>query len=128
MDIREILAERGETHGHFPLHAYITQRMKELFRNQDNWHRLTDAQREFLDMNAHKVGRILAGDPTHNDHYKDISGYAELCVQELEQKPAPAPYSAASDPYASAALEVAKRNYRKGLSPDELVAAAQAAE
>lgn len=91
MDIRDILAERGQTHGHYPLHAYITQRMKELFRQQENWARLTDAQREFLDMDAHKIGRILAGDPSHLDHYKDISGYAELCVQELETRTQPAP-------------------------------------
>lgn len=103
MDIREILNQRAQTHGHYPLHAYITQRMKELFRQQENWSRLTDAQREFLDMDAHKVGRILAGDPTHTDHYKDISGYAELCVQELEQN-APVPTAAPTS----------RRNYSKG--------------
>lgn len=105
MDIRDILAERGQTHGHFPLHAYITQRMKELFRQQENWHRLTDAQREFLDMDAHKVGRILAGDPTHSDHYLDVAGYATLCVQELEgQAPVATP-----SPYA----EPQRRDYSK---------------
>lgn len=121
MDIRDILADRAQTHGHYPLHAYITQRMKELFRAQENWHKLTDAQREFLDMDAHKLGRILAGDPTHIDHYKDISGYAELCVLELEQQASPAPYVAPTQ----------RRDYSKGKSIAERVAelsTAQAAE
>lgn len=114
MDIRDILAERAQTHGHYPLHAYITQRMKELFRAQENWHKLTDAQREFLDMDAHKLGRILAGDPTHIDHYKDISGYAELCVLELEQNSHQAPPA----PYA----ETSRRDYSKGRSLSDRLA------
>lgn len=109
MDIRQVLAERGQTHGHFPLHAYITQRMKELFRQQENWSALTDAQREFLDMNAHKVGRILAGDPKHIDHYADISGYATLCVQELDEIAIPAAYSEPTP-----AGDEQRRDYSKG--------------
>lgn len=90
MDIRDILAQRGQTHGHYPNHAAITQHMKDWFRAQHNWAALSNAQKETLDMIAHKIGRVLAGDPTHVDHYKDISGYAELCVQELESNTAAA--------------------------------------
>ena len=35
-------------------------------------------------MIAHKIGRILAGDPNHIDHWLDIAGYATLVAKELE--------------------------------------------
>ena len=34
-------------------------------------------------MNAHKVARILNGDPTYPDSWTDIGGYAKLVEQEL---------------------------------------------
>lgn len=86
MDIRELLTERASTHGHFPETAAAIQHTKDWWRAQRNWSALTHAQREALDMIAHKVGRILAGDPNHLDSYVDISGYATLCVQELETR------------------------------------------
>ena len=34
-------------------------------------------------MFAHKIGRILVGDPNHRDHWDDISGYAVLVADRL---------------------------------------------
>jgi hypothetical protein len=45
---------------------------------------LNPSQREALDMIQHKIGRILAGNPNHHDHWHDIAGYATLVANELE--------------------------------------------
>ncbi|WP_257617167.1 hypothetical protein [Campylobacter pinnipediorum] len=35
-------------------------------------------------MIAHKIARILAGNPNYKDHWDDIAGYATLVSKELE--------------------------------------------
>ena len=88
MTIEGLLAERGKTHGPYADHAYYTQRTKAVWRDCPGWHRLSADQRESLDMIAHKVGRILAGDPNFPDHWDDIAGYAKLTSREaLVRKP-----------------------------------------
>ena len=39
---------------------------------------LSDTQKESLEMIVHKIGRILAGDPSFQDHWDDIAGYAKI--------------------------------------------------
>lgn len=79
--VEEILAERKKTHGSFEKHAYITQTLKVFI--QAHADRLSDTQLESLEMIAHKIGRILAGDPNHIDHWDDIAGYATLISNNL---------------------------------------------
>ena len=79
----ELLDDRGKTHGRWRDNARIAQSMKELWRREDGWKRLSEGQRECLEMIAHKIARVLAGDPNHIDHWADIGGYAELVVREL---------------------------------------------
>jgi hypothetical protein len=79
----EILAEREKTHGSFEVHASITGGIKFTLHNQANWKLLTATQRESLDMIAHKIGRILAGNPNTRDHWDDIAGYATLIARTL---------------------------------------------
>ena len=81
--IDSILAERGRTHGDYRDHAAVTQAIKDIYRGHKGWERLTACQRETLDMLAHKIGRILAGDPSHQDHWDDIAGYARLVSKEI---------------------------------------------
>jgi hypothetical protein len=50
---------------------------------QPGWSRLDHSQAEALDMIAHKIGRILAGDPNHADHWDDIAGYARLVARRV---------------------------------------------
>lgn len=83
MDTDKILQERGKTHGDYSEHAKMTQWLKRTMARGRNWEGLSDTQRETLDMIAHKVGRILAGDPDHVDHWDDIAGYAKLVANEL---------------------------------------------
>lgn len=83
MSVRKVLAARGKTHGDFGEHARITQALKDVMHASDGWARLNSAQRESLEMNVHKVGRILAGNPDHRDHWADIAGYAQLVADRL---------------------------------------------
>jgi len=86
MNIHDTLAERGERYGDFEGHAYITQGLKEIMYSVNGWHRLTMSQREALEMVAHKIGRILNGDPDYLDSWVDIIGYTQLVVNQLEGK------------------------------------------
>lgn len=78
-----LITERGTRYGKFKDGAAIMQELKFVMREVDGWHNLTPSQREALDMIQHKIGRILNGDPTYDDSWKDIAGYATLIVNEL---------------------------------------------
>lgn len=85
----ELLSQRAKTHGDYAVHALFTQGIKSVMcEDIGNWHKLSDIQRESLDMIAHKIGRILAGDPDVADHWDDIAGYARLVAQRLTEKQA----------------------------------------
>ncbi len=73
-----ILENRAKTHGDFGSHAAITQAIKADMSCQSSYSSLHEHQRESLEMIAHKIGRILAGDPDFRDHWDDIAGYAKL--------------------------------------------------
>lgn len=75
---KDVLVERETTHGDFKNNAASAQSLKTTFRLFDGWDRCNPQQRESLDLIATKIGRILAGDPNHEDHWKDIEGYASL--------------------------------------------------
>lgn len=83
-----LLAERGSTHGPYSLHAEITQRLTMTMAEAGykNWTNLSHAQKEALHMIAHKIGRILAGNPDYADHWDDIAGYAKLVSNEIGKR------------------------------------------
>lgn len=84
-DIDKTLADRGKRYGNFMGHSNITQRIKAAMHGTGNWGRLEDDQREALDMIAHKIGRILNGDPNYHDSWHDIVGYTKLVADRLLQ-------------------------------------------
>lgn len=81
--VEELITERGNRYGKFKDGAEIMQSLKDTMRDVDGWNNLTASQKEALDMIQHKIGRILNGDPTYDDSWKDIAGYATLIVNEL---------------------------------------------
>ncbi len=83
MSIDKVLAERGSRYGDFPDHAKITQNIKRAMLNSHNWPTLSDDKKEALEMIAHKIGRILNGDPNYADSWTDIVGYAKLVERDL---------------------------------------------
>lgn len=78
-----LITERGTRYGKFKDGADIMQSLKDVMRDVDGWNNLTPSQKEALEMIQHKIGRILNGDPTYDDSWKDIAGYATLIVNEL---------------------------------------------
>lgn len=78
-----LLAERKSTHGEYRDHARYTQALKGIIHSSPNWASMADHQKETLEMIAHKIGRILAGNPDFDDHWRDISGYAKLTEERL---------------------------------------------
>ena len=81
-----VLNERGARYGSFIKHAVITQRLKAVMADTDNWIALNDDMVESLEMIAHKIGRILNGDPSYADSWVDIAGYAQLVADRLQGK------------------------------------------
>lgn len=81
--IKETLRERGVTHGEFRDNARVSQNIKATIHEDAGYLHLTPIMREALDMIAHKIGRILAGDPTNKDSWHDIAGYATLVEERI---------------------------------------------
>lgn len=98
-DIDKTLGERGSRYGEFEDHALITQLLKAVMQGKSDfiegllkkdriidkfleiahkWDQLSPAHKEALEMIAHKIGRILNGDPNYDDSWHDIAGYAKL--------------------------------------------------
>jgi hypothetical protein len=80
-NLADILAERGSRYGEFKRHAMITMLIKDVIAAYGQ--HLAPDQREALDMTAHKIGRILNGDPNHVDSWIDIAGYTKLVADRL---------------------------------------------
>jgi hypothetical protein len=86
ISVEAVLKERGKRYGEFDQHAQITQNLKSVMHGTRNWvHFLADDHREALEMIAHKIGRILNGDPNYADSWLDIAGYAKLIADRLEK-------------------------------------------
>ena len=82
--IDNTLAERGTRYGKFTGHARITQHLKMVMFTYKARQELDDDMIEALEMIAHKIGRILNGDPRYADSWIDIAGYAKLVADRLE--------------------------------------------
>jgi hypothetical protein len=82
--IDEILDERGARYGKFLHHAVISQDIKDMMKQNGRWNDLQADQREALEMIAHKIARILNGDPNYADSWIDIAGYAQLVADRLQ--------------------------------------------
>lgn len=86
--IDAVLTERGSRYGNFEDHARITQALKAAMIDSPNWNILRDDTREALEMVAHKVGRMLNGDPEYTDNVIDIIGYMQLVLDRMQGKKA----------------------------------------
>jgi hypothetical protein len=82
-----MLADRGTRYGTFAGHARISQNIKDAIfgaMEQDKFDALAADQVEALEMIAHKIARIVNGDPNYADSWVDIGGYAKLVSDRLE--------------------------------------------
>lgn len=83
----DILEERGKRYGEFAGHAFVSQSIQKImvegFAAAHPGHTLEEIDVdmiEALSMIAHKIGRIINGDPNYMDSWVDIAGYAQLVV------------------------------------------------
>lgn len=83
-EISTMLSERGARYGTFTGHARVTQHLKRAMFAHCDKQKLDDDMVEALEMIAHKIGRILNGDPHYFDSWKDLAGYAKLVSDRLE--------------------------------------------
>jgi hypothetical protein len=85
MSVTDTLTERGKRYGTFTGHAEIAQQLKGVMRQYEASRGcdLDPDQREALEMIAHKIARIINGDPNYADSWHDIAGYAQLIADRL---------------------------------------------
>jgi hypothetical protein len=84
METSEMLAQRGARYGKFCDHAKIAQELKASMQESGGWGKLAADQAEALEMIAHKIARVLNGDPNYADNWVDIAGYATLISKRLD--------------------------------------------
>jgi len=90
-DTDDLLAERQDTHGNYTDNARITWDIMRALQSGRHWDAMHDSMKETLHMTAHKMHRIVNGDPYFKDHWVDFEGYARLVNVNwdtiLEQRP-----------------------------------------
>ena len=84
-NVNEMLAGRQARYGTFEGHAKIAQGLKAVKHDAPNWSKLTDVQKEGLEMVQHKIARMLNGDPKYLDNIVDVVGYSTLIKNVMEQ-------------------------------------------
>lgn len=76
--INDTLRERAKSYGDYNDKTRFVQLLKAQMRETPSWDEMHPGGREALDMIATKIGRLLYGDPQHDDSWLDIGGYAML--------------------------------------------------
>jgi len=84
VNISETLAAREKTYGDYEKVALISQVIKDILREGEQYRYLKAYQLESLDMIANKLARIVNGDPKYHDSWHDIQGYAKLVADKLK--------------------------------------------
>ena len=85
-ELKDVLQQRGDRYGSYPTHALISQDLKTTMQKYSGYERLSVDQKESLEMIAHKIARILNGDPNYDDSWVDIAGYATLIAKRLQSE------------------------------------------
>ena len=80
-DTKELLAERGKTHGDYSKQAAKACELRRAIATGDRTVALSDVQLDALNMICVKMSRIVCGNPNEPDHWRDIAGYATLVAE-----------------------------------------------
>lgn len=81
----KVLAERAQRYGAFSVNSAVSQEIKKVLRGSPNWDSMDSDMKEALEMIAHKISRIVVGDPYYDDSWVDIAGYATRVAERLEK-------------------------------------------
>lgn len=84
-DVNQTLADRAKLYSDIPYgeRARISQAIKEVLRSSAGWTLLSSAEKEAMEMIAHKQARIVGGANMNPDNWHDIGGYAGLAEREV---------------------------------------------
>ena len=97
-NVDQVLNQRKNTHGNFIDTCATTQALMQVLYGGSTFHSLSAPQVESLHMIAHKMARIVNGDPNFEDHWIDIEGYSKLvrvhCIQPMQHAQAKGPEQA----------------------------------
>ncbi len=80
VNTKALLTDRNSTHGSFEDNARVSQGLKEWMRGSPGWAKLTDVEREAMDMIALKFSRVLSGKSLEKQHWEDVVGYGQLVL------------------------------------------------
>ena len=83
-DIEATLNERQSTHGSFTENAVIVDRLMAVISNTANWPDMSAVQREAVNMAIRKLARILIGDALLLDNWRDLVGYLQLAINDMQ--------------------------------------------
>lgn len=83
--VGDLLEEREHSYGDFMTNAILSQRLKSVMRESQNWDKLPMDMKESFEMMAVKIARLLNGDYTHIDGWRDCSGYSTLIADRLQK-------------------------------------------
>jgi len=83
MEINEILEQREARYGDFRDVAQISQNIMDNLRSGASFYELDYDQLEALSMISNKLARVVNGDVTYEDSWRDIAGYATLVADRL---------------------------------------------
>lgn len=86
--VEATLAQRGSRYGDFTDHACVCQDLKRVMLRTNaisgrGFDKLSDVQKQALEVICDKIARILTGDPNYDDNWHDIQGYAKLVEDSL---------------------------------------------
>lgn len=82
-DVNETLKARQGRYGKYSDQSRISYGFLQVMEDTPNWDVLNPSQKYSLHMIGHKMARILNGDPDYDDNWRDIAGYAELILKQL---------------------------------------------
>lgn len=82
-DLDTTIAQRRGRYGPLIESGEVAMKLEDYLRSLPGWERLAYDQREALAMVAHKISRIMCGDPDYDDSWVDIAGYAQNVVNRL---------------------------------------------
>jgi len=78
------LEQRHAKYGSYQNNARVTQAIMDILMTGENAQALSAAHKETLHMVAHKMSRIVNGDPMYEDSWFDIAGYAQRMLEIIQ--------------------------------------------
>lgn len=84
--VKSTLEARELDYGDFARGSEVFHALLWAMKEGDKWCEMDPYQQSALTMIAHKISRLLNGNPNHRDGWHDIAGYATLAERELARR------------------------------------------